>query len=563
MAEPFHILNTKFRRSPGSFDVIMAQMLLFAAIAAESLVSDNFATRYPVVWLICGTGLIAVSAARLFNWWGINNRPIIYIILYHPLVILFLVYIAPVHGLHTVVWLLLLYGLFVYYGRALYLMSLVLLFITYEAMLYLRVDPITVNDLLIALFQFSLISLCSYVLVGVQANIDAEHGELSKNIAEAELARQRLRSLIDNIGDAVIATDEDGRILLYNGAALALLDTNQTLDGKSFKDHVPLLDEHNKAVDIISLSKESNRPVLRSDLHLSFSDQDIANVYINITPIKAGYRANREHGFTIIMRDITKEKSLDQERDEFISVVSHELRTPVTIAEGNVSNAKILAKNIKADSKINEALSGAHKQILYLADMINDLATLSRAESATSQPELEKISPVQLVDELVRAYKPQADQKRLTISSSVDKEAFQIVSSRLYVKEILQNLITNAIKYTRTGGVRIAVAPTPDTENSLDFAITDTGIGISKSDQQHLFDKFFRSEDYRTRESNGTGLGLYIAMKLSHKLKGVITVTSEINEGSAFTLTVPSLASSSASDVTVRQTDLERTINAL
>src|SRR5205823_6432714 len=111
-------------------------------------------------------------------------------------------------------------------------------------------------------------------------------------------------------------------------------------------------------------------------------------------------------------------------------------------------------------------------------------------------------------------------------------------SGKLYVREILQNFITNALKYTEKGSVTLIAEPAG---KGVRFIVKDTGIGISKSDQEKLFDKFFRSEDFRTRKTNGTGLGLYVTLKLTHLLHADIDIASELNKGSTFTIFIPNL----------------------
>ncbi|HVI68948.1 MAG TPA: ATP-binding protein, partial [Magnetospirillaceae bacterium] len=108
-------------------------------------------------------------------------------------------------------------------------------------------------------------------------------------------------------------------------------------------------------------------------------------------------------------------------------------------------------------------------------------------------------------------------------------------TSKLYLEEILHNLITNSLKYTREG--TITVSATKKAGN-LQISVTDTGIGMSKFDQRHIFQKFYRSEDYRTRETNGTGLGLYVCKKLADKLHVGLTFESRLNHGTTFTITI-------------------------
>jgi signal transduction histidine kinase len=112
----------------------------------------------------------------------------------------------------------------------------------------------------------------------------------------------------------------------------------------------------------------------------------------------------------------------------------------------------------------------------------------------------------------------------------------EITASRLYLKELLQNFITNSIKYTKDGSITLRVNRKG---KNIIFEVSDTGIGISKSDQAKIFNKFYRSEDYRTRETGGTGLGLYVAVKLAKKLGTRIELISRLNHGSSFSITLP------------------------
>ena len=102
----------------------------------------------------------------------------------------------------------------------------------------------------------------------------------------------------------------------------------------------------------------------------------------------------------------------------------------------------------------------------------------------------------------------------------------------------MQNFITNALKYTQRGHITIAAKQQP---SGVEISVSDTGIGISKSDQERIFDKFFRSGDYRTRQTNGTGLGLYVTMKLARLTNSSISFKSELNKGSTFTIYAPNL----------------------
>jgi PAS domain S-box-containing protein len=427
------------------------------------------------------------------------------------------------------------------FGKQGAMISLLVIINSVIASYVLRPDILldaTATSLMVG-FTLMIILVC-YFTYSILDVAEDQVDEILQSTEKARLEHQRLLTLINNMGDAVIATDEQGTIITYNGAALELLDTNESLNERNIKDVMVLKNTEKQEVDLITETDQSQGHYRRTDLSLYYDEDDMANLYINITPIKIGYGQEVQRGFTLIMRDISKEKSLEEERDEFISVVSHELRTPITITEGKISNAQIMLKNNNTD-KLESALEEAHNQIVFLAAMINDLSTLSRAERDNLNLDIELVEPNKLVQSIVESYRPEAEQHGLHISAKLaDKELPQLNTSRLYLQEIIQNFVTNSLKYTREGGVTLAVEPARE-NGKVVFSVTDTGIGISKSDQKRLFEKFFRSEDYRTRESGGTGLGLYVTAKLAQKLGAQIDVSSKLDHGSTFTITIGSL----------------------
>jgi signal transduction histidine kinase len=170
--------------------------------------------------------------------------------------------------------------------------------------------------------------------------------------------------------------------------------------------------------------------------------------------------------------------------------------------------------------------------------MINDLSMLSRAERGKLAIETSDVNIHELVKTLEQAYRPAAQEKDLSFHVAIDPKLELLHTSELYVREILQNFITNAIKYTEQGSITLAAKAVT---RGVQFSVTDTGIGIAKGDQDKVFNKFFRSEDFRTRQHNGTGLGLYVTAKLTEILGATITLDSEVNKGSTFTIIIPSV----------------------
>lgn len=358
------------------------------------------------------------------------------------------------------------------------------------------------------------------------------------NNQKDSIEHERLLSLINSMGDGVIALDAKQKIIMYNGAALNILDLNSSITGKFLSSIMKMVDSNNQSIDIKTLIANARTPVFYRDYLLCYPDKSTVNLYMSIAPVHLGYGKTGSEGHTVLLRDITHEKSLEEERDEFISVVSHELRTPIAIAEGNISNAQLIVDKGEKKDEVKEALRQAHDQIVFLSDMINDLSTLSRAQRGKLVVEVESINVHELISDLEHNYAPDVKKKGLKLIIDLDPHLELLQSSRLYVREVLQNFITNAIKYTDKGSITIGAKAR---SNGIEFYVVDTGIGISKSDQHKVFDKFFRSEDFRTRQSNGTGLGLYVTMKLARLLHAEIDVHSELNKGSVFTIFIPNL----------------------
>jgi len=353
------------------------------------------------------------------------------------------------------------------------------------------------------------------------------------------LEHQRLTSLINSMADAVIAVDEQINVVLYNGAALNILDVNNIKVGSSLESLFKPIEKDDKPCDVTAMVKKATMPIASRDLRLKATDGAFINLYLSIAPVHLGYGEQGQRGYVLLLRDITREKSLEEERDEFISVVSHELRTPVAIAEGNIGNAQFIADKEGDITAIKQALKEAHSQILFLADLINDLSTLSRAERGKLDVQIEPINVHDLLTELADNYRPEATAKGLRLETVLDPKLELLNSSKLYTREILQNFITNALKYTSKGHIILRAEADP---KGVRFEVEDSGIGISKGDQHRVYDKFFRSEDYRTRQSSGTGLGLYVTMKLARLIHAELGLESELNKGSTFSIFVPNLA---------------------
>jgi signal transduction histidine kinase len=400
---------------------------------------------------------------------------------------------------------------------------------------------------LLWLFVILIVGITCSVIVRIQ---EIDEAELMRSKAQQTLQRDRILTLVNNLTDAILSTDNQGVIRLYNAASLNLLDTNKSLNGIHIDDALSLHIANKEPFKLSESLRTTQSVVVRDDLTMAIGDE-VYRLEVTYSPIRSSYsrskKAEAQDGYILILRDVTKAKSLEEERDEFISVVSHELRTPITVAEGTISNVQVMMerKDFPPET-LKSGIASAHEQVMYLAKMVNDLSTLSRAERGVADaPETIKVR--ELIDELYREYAPQAEAKGLKFNLDLAPYLGKVSASPLYLKEMLQNFITNAIKYTKEGSVSVHVTR-DKAKNKVTFEVKDTGIGISKSDQAKIFNKFYRAEDYRTRETSGTGLGLYVTTKLAKKIGTKIDFHSRLNHGSSFSFSLKSTGTTNDKD---------------
>jgi len=363
-----------------------------------------------------------------------------------------------------------------------------------------------------------------------------EHRMLADLNQKAVKERDRFVALINTIDMAVVATDSKERISRYNGAALSLLSTNISLSGQLFSDVFQLVDSNQQPTNVIQQVREQKRAIERIDTSVKIGQKDTINLQVIAAPIKSNF-GSRGGGFVITMRDITKQKTLDEQRNEFVSVTSHEIRTPIAIIEGTLSTALAGPMVAKANPELIKLIKNAHDQTMFLSRLVQDLATLAMAEGEFLDIELKPVDPAKIIQNQYKNLTAEATEKGLNMIIHPSLDLHPILSSEVYINEILENFITNAIKYTKQGTVTLGAESAA--ENSIRFWVSDTGIGVGQADQKKLFTKFFRAEDFETRETGGTGLGLYITKKLAERIGGKVWCTSELGRGSVFYLDVP------------------------
>lgn len=485
-------------------------------------------------------GLTIVLPAIAFFSDRINPRKVawLYLVVSHTLAFMALIYIAGVDNPFISLWVVMLVVSRLELGwLAFGLSAATLLFGMVIARL---VNPeVPSDEKIAAVIVACIITVFLSVFAVLVARIAGRERRSRQELERTrDLERQqynKLDALINSLSDVVLTVDKEGVITAENAAARNFFDTNQTTVGRNVEDILKLQTLKQEELSLGALLRFSGG-IEREDIIRKLSNNEDMRLRIEIHPISQTYGSGGL-GSVVIMRDITKQKSLEEEKDEFISVASHELRTPVAVAEGSLSNALVLYEKDASSDLLIANVKEAHKQIEYLSNIINDLTTLSRVDEADELSK-EEVSVRQLIKDLHEKYSEEISSHSLVSKISVEDSLPNVITSRVYLEEILQNLISNAIKYTKTGSITLKAYSRGD---SVICEVIDTGVGISRADQEKIFDKFYRSEDFHTRETGGSGLGLFIVQKLASKIDAGIKVESKLGEGSTFSISLPVL----------------------
>lgn len=494
------------------------------------------------VCLIISTLWLAAGAYHYFARIKSRSDMMLRLVIYQALALATIVFITGFFQPFAASIALLFLACNIYFGKKALVLSIssVVVVAAIDILIRAPTQPDIIVDNLLGAASILVLGIAMVSVISTQ---ETRRRALIHSQVQERLQYDRILTIINNLSDATFSTDSKGNVLLYNAASLNLLDTNDSLKGRQISDIFNLTDADKAPVSLFALLGIAQKTTRRDDIRHTYSDGEEIRLELTYAPIRSNYsrhkKAQSHAGFILIVRDITKQKSLEEERDEFISVVSHELRTPITIVEGTLSNLQFMLERPKPPEQavLNESINTAHTQVLYLAKMVNDLSTLSRAERGVADAG-EEIAVDALMHALHTEYEKDASARKLHLNLDLGTKLGSVHASRLYLEELLQNFITNALKYTDTGTITITAK---QKNGQVLFSVKDSGIGISRGDRVKIFNKFYRSEDYRIRETNGTGLGLYVSAKLAHKLGTQINLTSRLNHGSTFSFELPQI----------------------
>jgi len=370
-----------------------------------------------------------------------------------------------------------------------------------------------------------------------------------------EKSEARKRAVVDNLLDGIITIDEKGIIETFNPAAEEIFGYSQhEVIGRNVKMLMPEPYHRNHDSYIQNYLRTGTKKIIGIGREVAGKRKDGTVFPMDLSVNAMTVRDHRL--FTGIIRDITQRKQAEQQlikakekaeeanrlKSEFLNVMSHELRTPLTVMLGNLPLLSEI-EDMPPAEEIVEIVGDIDDAGQHLRQLINDLLDISKIEAGQMTLNLDIFNVQDIVDDSIDTIQNMAAKKNLNLEKS--GSSAPVTADPLRVKQILLNLMSNAVKFTDAGKISIAMEPDHD---QVIIRVTDTGCGIDPADMEQVFEKFTQVDSSSTRAAEGTGLGLAITKKLVELHGGKIGVESILGKGSTFWFSLPLAASDSLDD---------------
>ncbi|MBN2012203.1 response regulator [candidate division KSB1 bacterium] len=367
------------------------------------------------------------------------------------------------------------------------------------------------------------------------AETDRLRHEREQNLMRLAAEQSKLSTIINCMGEGLIATDNIGKLILINPIACKLLrikncgETGHHLQGYL---------NNNELEELISDNlKRKKFPKKNISREIVFDEENNIIYLVTLAPIKE--KEDEINGVAIVLRDITEEKKLDRMKAEFhklLAVVTHELKAPINAIEGYLD---VIIKGYLKEKpeQEQEYLIRSRDKAEMLRNFVHDLLSLTAIESGRLARQMEPVDVRRILLDLSTFMENEVAAKNIKIIHDIPEQLSPVLGDCNTLTHLFTNLMSNAVKYNRDGGtITIRVA---EKDSQLAISVIDTGCGIDEKDINSVFDEFFRSKHESIKKIPGTGLGLNITKRIAELHKGTIKVRSKLNEGSQFDVFLP------------------------
>jgi two-component system phosphate regulon sensor histidine kinase PhoR len=344
---------------------------------------------------------------------------------------------------------------------------------------------------------------------------------LKKMMTTIDDERSKLATVLSSLTDGIVMTDPEGSIVLANPAAEHLFNFNEA----KAKGQPLIKVVHDYEID--EVLKKCLGTSREQTAQLDSSTGRFLRVIA--VPLLAG----KLSGVLLLFQDLTEMRSLQTMRREFVGNISHELRTPLAAIKAIIDTLQDGAIDDKQAAR--DFLNKVDVEVDGMTQIVAELTELSRIETGRIKLELEPVNINSLIEEVAARLSPQAERQQVSLSTELSSDLPLVQADKERIQQVILNIVHNAIKFTPSGG-RVAISTKLDGE-SVVARVSDTGIGISKDDLPHIFERFFKAD--KSRSTSGTGLGLAIAKHIVQTHGGSIWVESEEGKGSMFSFSLP------------------------
>ncbi len=373
---------------------------------------------------------------------------------------------------------------------------------------------------------------------------------IAARVAEIERQQQILRAILDNIAEGLVVTDREGRLVITNDIFRAIFPTTARDAGVTLEDIFPKSGLHQLIQQALASPERAH------ELQLIAPDRHVYQILARALPVHTGL------GCVMVWHDITHDVELAHMKTNFISSVSHELRTPLTSILGFakltrrtfeqiiVPHLPMLESLRRAAERVTRNLDILIQESERLTSLINDVLDLAALDSGKLEWNDTMCEPQLLIEESVSQFRPQADKKGLTFLVEQLSPLPPIKADPLRIRQVLDNLISNAIKFTNSGWVKVSARAlqageavngwTAPQEGGILITVADTGPGVPVEYQPYIFERFWQGGDYIHDKPKGTGLGLALSHDIVKHYRGTIRVrNAEIGQGAIFEVALP------------------------
>lgn len=355
---------------------------------------------------------------------------------------------------------------------------------------------------------------------------------ISGVISQLNYKNAELNSILNSIIHGIVVIDQKWNIILLNPSVKKMFNWTEEADEKY---NLKNIIDSEELIHLIQETFDTGEPIQKE---IILKNNKIFKISTNLINYDTKC-AKDEKNITIIFEDVTEIKQLEMMKSEFVANVSHELKTPLTTISGFVETLK--KKVYYDDEKRNRFLGIIDEEVKRLRRLIEDILLLSKLENKACKESFEKINIYRELDEIVYMLTPKANEKNISIDMFIKKNFSFCVCNRDWFKQMIINLLDNAIKYTNdNGSVKIN---SYIKENYVYISIKDSGIGIPEKDMPRIFERFYRVDKSRSRSQGGSGLGLAIVKHIVSEFNGSICLNSKLDRGSEFVVKLPYITS--------------------